>query len=178
VIDALAAVLNTNLEVKPWVRAMLLRPEFYSVKAQQGLIMQPVDWLVSLMYRMGLRASVVKPQWHLERTGQLPFHPPNVSGWRPNMYWVNTSSISARADLARWFTWRLRENDGHKTHEMTVPNALAYVSNLFGVSLSAPSAAALTNYMNARRATDPWGGWWESTNLLTMTMLTPECHVA
>ena len=37
---------------------------------------------------------------------------------------------------------------------------------------------ALIAFMNTQRLHEPYGGWWESTNLLTMAMMTPEFHVA
>lgn len=177
VVNELAQVLYDNdMAIKPWVRAMLLRPEFYSVTAKQGLIMPPVDWLVSIMYRVNERSEEVNPQWRLDGMGQVPFVPPNVSGWRPNMYWVNATVLASRADFARSMTWKLRQNNANDISKMTTDDAINTVSNLFGLTLSAPSRAAMTSYLTAQRAKEK--SWYESTNLLTMAMLTPECHMA
>ncbi len=44
--------------------------------------------------------------------GQQLFEPPNVSGWRPNEYWLTTSRLWARANWARYLIWR---NNGAAT---------------------------------------------------------------
>ena len=49
---------------------------------------------------------------------------------------------------------------------------------MFGLNLSTVSHDALLAFVNAERVQDPGVGWWESTNLLTMAMMTPEFHVA
>ena len=51
-------------------------------------------------------------RWRAESAGQQIYQPPNVSGWRPNAYWLNTSALAARADLAQSVTWRLRDTGG------------------------------------------------------------------
>jgi uncharacterized protein (DUF1800 family) len=180
-VDELAQVLYDNdLAIKPWVRAMLLHPEFYSTAAMQGLVMPPVEWVVSIMYFLNKRSNDVNPQWRLDGMGQVPFVPPNVSGWRPNLYWVNTSVLASRADFARSMTWPLREiaGDPHNITTRTIDDAINYVSAMFGLTLSAQTRAGLTSFLTVQRQAEPWGGWWESTNLLTMAMLTPECHMA
>ena len=45
----------------------------------------------------GRRAAGV---WRLDQMGQVPFHPPNVSGWEGGTAWLSTSSIRARFDAA------------------------------------------------------------------------------
>ena len=38
--------------------------------------------------------------YRLDQMGQVPFHPPNVSGWEGGTAWLSTSSIRARFDAA------------------------------------------------------------------------------
>ena len=38
--------------------------------------------------------------WRLDQMGQVPFNPPNVSGWEGGTAWLSTSSIRARFDAA------------------------------------------------------------------------------
>ena len=49
---------------------------------------------------------------------------------------------------------------------------------MFGLQFSAATRAALLAYIGVQRANEPWIGWWESTNLLMMAMMSPEMHVA
>ena len=179
-VDELANVLLTNdFAIKPWVRAMLMHDEFYSPTAMQGLVKSPVDFIVSLYHYTGYRSAQLNPQWYMESMGQEPFAPPNVAGWKTNAYWVNTSVFGARAELARGVTWKLRHNSANAVGSGRTPaQAVDFTAAMFGLSLSTVTRDALIDYVTTQRVEEPWSGWWESTNLLTMTMMTPEFHVA
>jgi hypothetical protein len=72
-------------------------------------------------------------------------------------------------------TWQLRANNGfNNLYTMTAAQAVDYVAAFFGIfPLSATTRTAL---INARTAET--NKWWAATNLLTMTMLAPEFHMA
>ena len=64
---------------------------------------------------------------------------------------------------------------------MSVPDAAVdYVANYFGIApLSAVTRNALIAAHQAERSAQPRAtSWWTPTNLLTMTMLAPEFHMA
>jgi uncharacterized protein (DUF1800 family) len=94
-----------NFSIKPWLRALLLRPEFYATDVVQGLVRSPVDLMVAYQYATGLRANKVVPLWWLDGMGQRPLAPPDVSGWKHNAYYVNASAMGYRALAARYFMW-------------------------------------------------------------------------
>jgi uncharacterized protein (DUF1800 family) len=180
VVDELAQVLfDHDLEILPWVRALLMRDEFYSATARQGLVRSPVEWVVAVMYHSGLRGAALNPQWYVDGMGQIPFAPPNVAGWKQNGYWTNSSLFGARAEFARNVTWKLRNNDANAVSKNHTPTeAVDTVDAMFDLQLSATTRQALLDYIAVQRVNEPWIGWWESTNLLTMAMLTPEMHLA
>lgn len=99
--DALAA----DFEVRPWLRSMLLRPEFYAADVKQGLVRSPTSLMVAFHYHTGLRASGVLPLWWMDGMGQRPLFPPDVSGWKSNGFFVNSSALGYRALAARFFMW-------------------------------------------------------------------------
>jgi uncharacterized protein (DUF1800 family) len=106
VVAALRDVAIANdFEIRPWVRALLLRPEFYSTEVRQGLVRSPVDLMVAYLFATGLRARNVVPLWWLEGMGQRPLVPPDVSGWKHNEYFVNAGAMGHRALAARYFFW-------------------------------------------------------------------------
>lgn len=179
-IDELALVLyNNDFAIAPWVRAMLMHDEFYSVAAMQGLVRTPVDFVVNLFFYTGYRGANLNPQWYVEGMGQVPFNPPNVAGWKTNGYWVNTSVFGSRAEFASDVASRLRQNDANAVGKGRTPaEAVDFVAAMFGVSLSTVSRNALIAFVNVQRQHEAYVGWWESTNLLTMVMMTPEFHVA
>ena len=181
VVDALAGeFVSQGMELKPLLRALLNRPEFYTVTAKQGLVRTPIEWFVALCVHTGLSSDEMGLSWRGESTGQRIYAPPNVSGWRPNAYWLNTSAISGRASLARSVTWHLRNAGGFDNlYSLTPTAAVDFVANYFGVApLSATTRTALINAHTAERATTKGNNWWAPTNLLTMTMLCPEFHMS
>lgn len=181
VVNELADVLIANsMELRPLLRALLLRPEFYSTTARQGLVRTPTDWLVAISFATGLPAEELGGSWMGDQMGQALFNPPNVAGWKANAYWLNTSAISARANVARGVTWHLRQNAGFDNlHAMTVPDAVDHVAQYFGIHpLSTTTRNALISAHQAERSAQAWNSWWAPTNLLTMTMLAPEMHMA
>ena len=179
-VDQVAQVLfNTDLDIKAWVKAMLMRDEFYSQTAMQGLVRAPVDFVVSLYHYTGFRSTDLNPQWFMEVMGQEPFGPPNVAGWKPNGYWVNTSLFGSRAEFARNATNHLRQGgNNHVGKGRTPQQAVDFVAQMFGLNLSTATRNALIAFVNVQRVHEPFVGWWESTNLLTLAMLTPEFHMA
>ena len=179
-VDELAQVLyNNDFAIKPWVKAMLMRDEFYSTTAMQGLVRSPVEYIVNLFHFTGYRAATLNPQWYVEGMGQVPFAPPDVSGWKTNGYWVNTSVFGSRAEFASDVASRMRQDDGNAVGKGRTPEqAVDFVAAMFGVSLSTASRNALLGFVNVQRQEESYVGWWESTNLLTMMMMTPEFHVA
>ncbi len=187
IIDALAQVLYTNdFAIKPWVKAMLMRDEFYSTTATQGLVRSPLEYIVNLFYFTGFRSATMHPEWYVEEMGQEPFNPPNVAGWKTNGYWVNTSVFGSRGEFASSASNRLRQNNannvGRRPDNTIRPPAetVEFVAAKFGLNLSTVSYNALLNYVTVQRQVghEPYVGWWEATNLLTMAMMTPEFHVA
>ena len=181
VVDALAPAFAADWNIKSVLKQMFLRSEFYLPAATQGLVRSPVEWVVALMYQTGYRSAALNPQWYLETMGQDPFNPPNVAGWKPNAYWINTTTVGARAEFAQNVTWHLRsDGTGHDDlKSMAIPNAIAAVTSLFGLTpLSTVSYNALAGFLATQRAAAPYGDWWEPTHLLTMSMLAPEMHMA
>ncbi|HVJ97987.1 MAG TPA: DUF1800 domain-containing protein [Acidimicrobiia bacterium] len=181
VVDDIAAVFLANdFEVTPVVRAIFNHSQFLSAKAKQGLIRSPAEWVVACMRVTGLTAGTCNPQWWMEDMGQQLFEPPNVSGWRPNKYWLTTSRLWSRANFARSVIWR--NNTGNLLSAitgMTVPNAITYAFEVFGITdVSAHTRAKLEAWLTAERADAPAWDNWTFINLLTLVMLSPEFNVA
>ena len=181
VIDDIAAVFLANdFEIAPVVRAVFNHPQFLSTKAKQGLVRSPVEWVVACMRATGLSAANANPQWWMEDMGQQLFEPPNVSGWRPNKYWLTTSRLWSRANWARYIIWR--NNTGNLFSSitgMTVPNAITYAFGVFGITdISAHTRAKLEAWLTAQRADGQAWVNWSFINLLTLVMLSPECNLA
>ncbi len=105
-----AALIDNDFAIRPWVEAMLTHDDFYAAATMTGLVRQPVEFVVANMIALGLDAERAGQLWLLDRTGQRPLYPPNVSGWKPNGYWVNASAMGARQQLVQGFLWAVRRD--------------------------------------------------------------------
>lgn len=179
-VDELAKVLfDADMEMRPWVRAMLVHDAFHTVTARQGMVRSPVEYMTAIAHHTGLRSADLNPQWSMEGMGQVPFNPPNVAGWKTNGYWIDTGQFGSRAEVAQWVTWRLRNNDANDIAAGRSPEqAVDEAARMFGLTLSATTRSAMVQYCVEERAASPWGSWWESTCLLVMAMVSPEMQVA
>lgn len=178
-VDDLAdGFLATDLELRPLIRAILLRPEFYSPQARQGLVRSPVEWSVAILAHTGLTArQCLIADWSIQM-GQRALDPPNVAGWKANGYYLTTSALSARANIARRAAGRLRLNSGFNyLYAMTPTQAVATVAAFFGVVLSPSTRQTLIDAYTAERTAVGGNQYTAVSNLLALTMLTGEMNV-
>jgi len=178
IVDDLANVfVANNLSVRELVRALLNRSEFYSAQAKQGSVRSPTEWVVSILVQTGLSAGAIGVFNHGESMGQRVFDPPNVAGWKTNNYWMTTSAISGRANLAKKVASMLRANGGFDDLQaMSVTQAVDHVITYFGLAPIAPiTRQALIDAYQAERVSG--SNSRAATNLLVTTMLTAEMNV-
>ena len=142
-----SALLSSNFEIRPWVRAMLVSDDFYSSATRSGLVRQPFEYVVALMRATGLDAADAGQLWLMGRAGQRLFYPPNVAGWKPNNYWINASSIEARNRIAQGCSWKLHETywihdwDHRNQNYLQLPKGRIYASEISGFG-STPALAS------------------------------------
>ena len=190
VLGALRDVAVANdFEILPWVRALLLRPEFYTDEVKRGLVRSPVEFMVAALVATGLRSATATPLWQMQGMGQRPLYPPNVSGWKHNGYWVNASAFARRIDGARYVSFRsldgywsgpglMRLGRGDITRsqiEVEGPGApqavFDQILDLMDIELSANSYSSLLDYMNNAQR-------WERADVLALILMSPDLHVA
>lgn len=184
------AALAADFDVKPWLRALLLRPEFYTDEVKQGLVRSPVEFTVALLYATGRRSAEATPLWLMQGMGQRPLFPPNVSGWKHNGYWVNASAMAKRTETVRQFVWRSMQDywGGGALHlrngtisydfvndrdrdQADYTEVLDEVLRLAELELTPASYDALASF-----ATSSYR--WELSDLFHLAMLAPELQVA
>jgi uncharacterized protein (DUF1800 family) len=184
VLDAVAPVFAADHDIKNLVRNILNRDEFYATAAKQGLVRTPIEYFVALSYHTGATADALGLSWGAEATGQQIFQPPNVSGWRPNGYWLNTSGVSGRANIAQIAAWWLQDDTPAPGTLSPRPYSnVAFtgtaaevdsVATFFGItSMSAPTRNAIVAAHQAAGKK-----WYAVNNLLMMVMMAPEFHMA
>jgi uncharacterized protein (DUF1800 family) len=192
VISALSQVaVQTNFNIHAWLRALLLRPEFYSIEAQQGMVAPPMHTMVKMLAATGLRARDHAPIWWMDGMGQRPLLPPDVSGWGHNADYVNASAMARRADAARFLSWKatatywagdlqvhlgrgaIPQSEIDYTFDTAVPGHAEGLVDRFlaamGVTLRPHSYQVLVDF--ARTAP-----WHQRQELVLLTLLTPDFH--
>ncbi len=181
--------ITNDFAIKPWLRVLLTSTEFYTAEVKQGLVRSPVDMMVAMLVATGLRATDNVPIWLMEGMGQAPLFPPNVSGWKHNAYFVNASAMAQRASCAQSFGWRtmdgywdpggliqlaagtITRNEIEVTYRNQPDQLVDRILTLMQITLSPSSREALLTF--SRNAQ-----WWERNQLILLTLLAPEFHVA
>jgi uncharacterized protein (DUF1800 family) len=174
------AFLANDLLVEDLVRAIFLHPNFVSPQAMNGLVRSPAEWVAACMRVINITAEDANPQWYMGDMGQALFEPPNVSGWRPNEYWLTTSQLWSRANFVNYLIWQ--GNASTMLNDivgMTVPNAVQRGFDVFGIdNPSAHTRANLEAWLTAQRAdTHAWTNY-QFLNLTRLLMLSPEFNLA
>lgn len=186
VVDAVVAASGfaDNRDIKNLLRVILNRAEFYLPAAKQGLVRSPIEYFAALCYHCRpMTADDLGLAWQAETTGQQMFNPPNVSGWRPNGYWLHTSGMSGRANIAQYATWWLTRtgrpfDDDTVISSKTTAAAVDYAANFFGLSLSTVTRDAIIAAHQADRNSHSYWSWYTVGNLLMMVIMSPEMHMA
>ncbi|MCU1394975.1 MAG: hypothetical protein JWM34_3403 [Ilumatobacteraceae bacterium] len=179
VTDLANVFIANNLELRPLVRALLLRPEFYSPDAKQGLVRTPTEWAVATLVASGQTSAAVGLFNLADGMGQKVFSPPNVAGWKNNSYWLTTSAVSGRATVAKKVASLMRANGGYDNlYAMSTGDAVDAAAAAFSIApLGDPTRAALVNAFGQERSASNGSNKTSVTNLLTMVMLTGEMNV-
>ena len=72
--------------------------------AANSYVIGPVEWLVGVLRALGVPvsddATAKRLLAGLRRLGQLPFFPPDVSGWPSGQAWMSTAAAETRMQLA------------------------------------------------------------------------------
>ncbi len=182
--------LATDFDVRQWLRALLLRDEFYAADVRQGLVRAPVDYLVAVLATTTVPADPGFPFWLGDGMGQRLLFPPNVAGWGHNGYYVNASAFAQRAAAARHVSYFVLadywDGPGMRLRRGWIPRTEVWatgsdpakrralvrrITDLMGISLGAATLAALDEFaVNAKLD--------ELHDLVELIYVSPEMNAA
>ena len=161
VVDALADVLlANNLELRPLLRALLTRPEFYAPTAKQGLVRTP-DRVGrrARSYHTGIRVDEIGATVELgERMGQVLFNPPNVVGLEAQRVLAEHQRAQRRAPTC---ARQRRRGSCATTAASTTSTTMSVadaVDHVAGVLRLAPLSAATRDALIAAQQAERVGG--------------------
>lgn len=163
VVTELAGPFAKDLDTAGLLRRMFLHDAFRSRETKAALVKTPVEWVVGTL--RALRLSLPEGAERLLVTlGQVPFAPPDVSGWPSNRAWLSTASAQARLAAASAVSGLADLTD---LDQAKPADRLEMVARWLGVVAWKPSSlAALTSHRD-----DP-------ARLLTLALVSPEYLVA
>lgn len=159
VLKRLAATYRrAGTDVRPVLREILTSRVFYASLDDPEMVKPPFVYVAGLLRLTGRPIVDEQWVWRLDQMGQVPFHPPNVSGWEGGTAWLSTSSIGARFDAA---TSVLRETikDGSISRKQSAAKAIDRAKAATGTLWVSPrTAAAMRRYAGQAVAgrTDDW----------------------
>jgi uncharacterized protein (DUF1800 family) len=115
-------------DVRPVLRAILTNKLFYAGLAEPDMVKPPFVYVAGMI--RATRGRVDDEGWvgRLNQMGQVPFHPPNVSGWEGGTAWLSTSSIRARFDAATAVLYETIKDgsvSGRETPQQAIAKAVA-----------------------------------------------------
>ncbi len=87
--------------VRPALERLLRSKAFFSARARESGVSSPVEFAIGFLRQTGLDrgADVATLRDHLARMGQVPFDPPDVSGWPEGDAWLAAQSMVERINL-------------------------------------------------------------------------------
>ena len=181
-VDAVADALRGSWSITDALRVLFNRSEFYATASVQGHVRSPLEYFAAVLKGLIGRATAgeAHPEWWFQATGQMPFNPPTVEGWKYNGYWVSTASAAAKADFARFLSFRLNELGRHpfaNSSSLTVAGAAQLALDTFHItSPSAGTRTVLEQWITAQR-TIQYQGWFERHGLFILVLLSPELQI-
>lgn len=152
-LDKLVSAYGAGRDLTALVRAIVSDSAFRDPASV--LVKQPVEYVVGAMRALGLRPGKLPARQRkaflaqLDGLGQVPFAPPDVSGWPAGETWLTTSSARVRLGLAQ----RLVMAADLSTVERAVPRErVAAVGRMLGVDAwTARTRAVLDNVVGDPR---------------------------
>jgi uncharacterized protein (DUF1800 family) len=98
-----AMLRDSQYELSPFLRTILLSRDFYSPASMGAQIKGPVELIVSTYRRLGLTALPGIPDLNSASgaLGQVLLNPPTVAGWAQGRAWITPATLIGRGNFAR-----------------------------------------------------------------------------
>ena len=89
-----------GLLLRPVLRKILSHKLMFESISEPNMVKPPIVYVVGLHRQFGLGITDQTAYDFLDRMGQLPYNPPNVSGWEGGLSWLNTNTVLSRFAIA------------------------------------------------------------------------------
>ncbi len=145
-------------DVRPVLRQILNNKLIYAGLSEGDMVKPPFVYAAGLLRQTGRGVTDESWRWRLDQMGQVPFYPPNVSGWEQGVAWLSTSAIRARFEAASDVLAKSIK-DGSISQKQTPSQALASAFAATGRPRVGPRTAnAMRRYaiQSVAGRTDKW----------------------
>ena len=153
---AAALYVSSGKQIRPLVEAMLMHPLIYD---GPRLVKPPIVQIAGMLRAIDRYVDTDAWAWESSQAGQMPFYPPNVSGWDATR-WLNTDTWLARFNLTNQMIKPARVLNPAKAKVAPDPHAMTRQAIAFwgGPTLSPATHDALHSYARAAiaSATADW----------------------
>lgn len=86
-----------QLNLKPWLRELLLSTGFHDVTLRGRIIRPPAEFVLGTLQLLGNRVRYNRAAEVLAELGQDVFAPPSVKGWDGHKQWITTATLLHRS---------------------------------------------------------------------------------
>jgi uncharacterized protein (DUF1800 family) len=128
-------------EISAAVAAMANDPAMRDTK--NDLVKSPVEWFIAACRALELTPSNLKTPAqllnYLDKLGQVPFIPPNVSGWPAGEAWLSAATAQYRIAFAAWL---IKQSDLRGLKEIPVASRVLKSADWLGVAEWSPRTQA------------------------------------
>jgi uncharacterized protein (DUF1800 family) len=141
---AAALYVSSGKQIRPLVEAYLMHPLLYD---GPRLVKPPIVQIAGMLRGVGRFIDTDAWAWESSQAGQMPFYPPNVSGWDATR-WLNTDTWLARFNLSNQAIKPPRVLNPAKAKVKPDPRAMTRDAIAFwgGPLLSSATQEALQSY--------------------------------
>jgi len=92
---------NSGHNIGAMVAAMLKSPQFFSAQAYRARVKSPIELVAGTIRGLGIETDGTGLESIMSNMGQVPFDPPNVSGWdgdKVSGIWMSTQAWMTRVN--------------------------------------------------------------------------------
>jgi uncharacterized protein (DUF1800 family) len=106
------AYTRSGFGIAPVLRVVFGSAAFYANLDEPDLVKPPVVYLAGALRATRTPITTDAYVWSLQAMGQVPFRPPNVSGWEGGPRWLSTATTRARLEAIATLLEEHRTPDG------------------------------------------------------------------
>jgi uncharacterized protein (DUF1800 family) len=150
--DMRDAYIGSRFAIVPPVRVALRSKAFYASLDEPDLVKPPLVFLAGAMRATGTYVTSDAWVWSMQAMGQVPFQPPNVSGWEQGTRWLSTATTRARLEAMGTLLAEHRILDGSVPADEPAAVSLADARHFAGSPwLAGASRRSLLRYARSER---------------------------